>query len=138
MCGRNDLEEGQEYCSECNENKGQVAISGYMYRKTKDKSRIKKYFYKIIGTEMYSFKNEESKTHKTMHSMLGVYISEEEIEKMSDSGKKSLSLFPIKLVFPHKYRMYYFLDREERTQWISALRKAAGYRSVADYYEVSK
>ena len=138
VCGRNDLEEGQEYCFECEENQGTEAISGYMYRKTKDKSRIKKYYYKVIATEMYSFKNEESKSHKTMHSMLGVYISEEPSEKMSDSNGKSLTLYPIKLVFPHKYRMYYFLESDEREEWIKALRVAAGYRSVADYYDVSK
>ena len=113
-------------------------MNGYMYRKTKDKSRIKKYYYKVIGTEMYSFKNEESKTHKTMHSMLGVYISEEESEKMSDSSGKSLTLYPIKLVFPHKYRMYYFLESKEREEWVNALRNAAGYRAVSDYYDISK
>lgn len=138
VCGRNDLEEGKDYCFECEENQGHEAISGYMYRKTKDKSRIKRYFYKIIGTEMYSFKNEESKTHKTMHSMLGVYISEEPSEKMSDSNGKNLDLYPIKLVFPHKYRMYYFLNEEEKNDWVKALRGAAGYRSVSDYYDVSK
>lgn len=138
VCGRNELEDGKEYCFECEENLGQEAISGYMYRKTKDKSRIKKYYYKVIGTEMYSYKNEESKAHKTMHSMLGVYISEEDSEKMSDSSGKSLTLYPIKLVFPHKYRMYYFLENEEREEWVKALRVAAGYRAVSDYYDVSK
>lgn len=111
---------------------------GYMYRKTKDKSRIKKYWYAIIGHEMYSYKAEDSKTHKTMHSMTGVYITEEPIEEMKDSSGKSLSLYPIKLVFPHKYRMYYFMDKTERTEWIDALQEAAGYRSILDYYDVSK
>ena len=138
MCGRNDLDEGKEYCHECEANHGAEVINGYMYRKTKDKSRIKKYFYKIIGTEMYSFKNEESKQHKTMHSMMGVYISEEVSENMSDSSGKTLTLYPIKLVFPHKYRMYYFLEKEERVGWLKALRGAAGYRAVADFYNVSK
>jgi len=109
-----------------------------MYRKTKDKSRIKKYWYSIVGTEMYSYKNEESKNHKTMHSMTGVYISEEEPEKMADSTGKSLVLYPIKLVFPHKYRMYYFMEKDERTKWVAALRDAAGYRSILDFYDVSK
>lgn len=109
-----------------------------MYRKTKDKSRIKKYWYTLVGHEMYSFKNEESKTHKTMHSMTGVYISEEKHEKMNDSNGKSLTLYPIKLVFPHKYRMYYFMKEEEMKNWIDALRISAGYRSILDYYDVSK
>lgn len=132
------MAEGKDYCHECDQHQGAEAISGYMYRKTKDKSRIKKYFYKIIGTEMYSYKNEEAKTHKTMHSMMGVYISEEDSESMSDSAGKSLTLYPIKLVFPHKYRMYYFLEKEERAEWLAALRGAAGYRAVADFYDVSK
>lgn len=138
VCGRNDLEEGKDYCHECEAHHGKESISGYMYRKTKDKSRIKKYYYKIVGTEMYSYKNEEAKQHKTMHSMLGIYIAEEASEKMADAGGKSLTLYPIKLVFPHKYRMYYFLEKEERTQWIVSLREAAGYRSVSDFYNVSK
>lgn len=138
VCGRNDVVEGKDYCEECLDNSTKESITGYMYRKTKDKSRIKKYFYRVIGHEMYSYKNEESKTHKTMHSMVGVYITAEPSEKMSDSSGKSLSLYPIKLVFPYKYRMYYFLDKEERSNWVKALREAAGYRSVADFYDVSK
>jgi hypothetical protein len=103
-------------------------MKGYMYRKTKDKSKIKKYWYTIVGHEMYSYKNEESKTHKTMHSMTGVYIAEEPSEKMSDSSGKSLTLYPIKLIFPHKYRMYYFMEKENRNNWVQSLREAAGYR----------
>lgn len=109
-----------------------------MYRKTKDKSRIKKYYYKIVGTEIYSYKNQESKNHKTMHSMGGVYITETLVEKMADGTGKKVTLYPIKLVFPHKYRMYYFLEKEERTAWVHALREAAGYRAVSDYYDMSK
>lgn len=109
-----------------------------MYRKTKDKTRIKKYWYTIVGTEMYSYKNEESKSHKTMHSMTGVYIVQDHNEKMNDSSGKSLTLYPIKLVFPHKYRMYYFMEDDDRKEWIEALREAAGYRSILDYYNVSK
>ena len=109
-----------------------------MYRKTKDKTRIKKYWYTVVGTEMYSYKNEESKSHKTMHSMTGVYIVQEHNEKMNDSSGKSLTLYPIKLVFPHKYRMYYFMEDDDRKEWIEALREAAGYRSILDYYNVSK
>ena len=138
ICERNELEEGKEYCSEWEEHSHTVAKKGYMYRKTKDKSKIKKYWYTLTGTEMYFYKNEESKTHKTMHSMQGIYISEEEIEKMTDASGKSLNLFPIKLIFPHKYRMYYFMSKEERTDWVKALREAAGYRSVLDHYEISK
>jgi Ca2+-binding EF-hand superfamily protein len=137
-CGRNELVEGKDYCAECLDNTDNCQIKGYMYRKTKDKSRIKKYWYTIVGSEMYSFKNDESKNHKTMHSMTGVYISEEDVEKMNDSNGKSLSLYPIKLVFPHKYRMYYFMEKSERTEWVEALREAAGYRSILDYYDVSK
>jgi len=138
VCGRNELEEGNEYCDECNSTADSIQMKGYMYRKTKDKSRIKKYWYTIVGNEMYSFKNEESKTHKTMHSMNGVYISEEPSESMNDSSGKSLTLYPIKLVFPHKYRMYYFMDKSDRANWIIALREAAGYRCVADFYDTSK
>eukprot|EP00344_Euplotes_crassus_P003383 CAMPEP_0196995726 /NCGR_PEP_ID=MMETSP1380-20130617/1792_1 /TAXON_ID=5936 /ORGANISM="Euplotes crassus, Strain CT5" /LENGTH=706 /DNA_ID=CAMNT_0042411491 /DNA_START=310 /DNA_END=2430 /DNA_ORIENTATION=- len=138
VCGRNDEKKAKNTVLNEKKIKAKKLMSGYMYRKTKDKSRIKKYFYKIIGTEMYSYKNEESKTHKTMHSMLGVYISEEKDEKMSDGSGKNLTLYPIKLVFPQKYRLYYFLNDDERNDWIKALRAAAGYRSVADYYDVSK
>ena len=103
-------------------------MKGYMYRKTKDKTKIKKYWYTIVGHEMYSYKNEESKAHKTMHSMTGVYISEEASEKMADASGKSLTLYPIKLIFPHKYRMYYFMEKDDRDKWVQALREAAGYR----------
>jgi len=138
VCGRNEIAEGKDYCSVCEEQSHETSIKGYMYRKTKDKSKIKKYWYTIIGHEMYSYKSEESKTHKTMHSMAGVYITEEPVENMGNDSKKSLPLYPIKLIFPHKYRMYYFMEKEDQGKWVEALREAAGYRCVADYYNVSK
>ena len=70
--------------------------------------------------------------------MTGVYISEEKSEKMNDSNGKSLTLYPIKLVFPHKYRMYYFMDEDDKNKWVEALRDSAGYRSILDYYDITK
>lgn len=43
--------------------------------------------------------------------------------------------FPFKLIFPiNKARIYYCKSEKERSEWISKINQAIGFRNVFDYY----
>mmetsp|Transcript_29481 Transcript_29481/g.28635 ORF Transcript_29481/g.28635 Transcript_29481/m.28635 type:complete len:158 (+) Transcript_29481:1187-1660(+) len=78
-------------------------FQGEMLRKS-DEGKFRKYWFSLIGKEIYCYKKKNDKDHKTMHNLLGVYISEEPDEQLTPT----LTLFPIKLIFPpSKARTYY-------------------------------
>ena len=64
--------------------------------------------------------------------MAGVYLKDE-LEEFTDNG---MVLHPFMLIFPNKRRIYYLSSREDKDLWISAIKKATGYASLHDYYEL--
>ena len=38
---------------------------------------MKQYTYRIVGKELYVYRNKESMMHKSMHSLIGVFIKDE-------------------------------------------------------------
>ena len=70
--------------------------------------------------------------HKEMKSLAGVYLKDE-LEEFTDNG---MVLHPFMLIFPNKRRIYYLSSREDKDLWISAIKKATGYASLHDYYEL--
>jgi len=42
------------------------------------------------------------------------------------------------LIFPDKRRIYYLATKEEKELWINAIKKAIGYASLHDYYELGE
>ena len=42
------------------------------------------------------------------------------------------------LIFPNKRRIYYLNTQEEKDAWISAIKKAIGYASLHDFYELGE
>ena len=40
------------------------------------------------------------------------------------------------LIFPNKRRIYYLDSQDEKEKWISAIKKATGYASLHDYYDL--
>jgi serine/threonine protein kinase len=66
-----------------------------------------------------------------MLSLVGVYIKDE-MEEVLD---KKTVLYPFKLTFPSKTRVYYLLKKQDKIQWMEAIKKAIGYANLADFYE---
>ena len=65
-----------------------------------------------------------------MKSLAGVHLKEE-LEEFTENGVK---LFPFMLIFPNKRRIYYLSSKEEKDQWISAIKRSTGFASLHDFY----
>ena len=83
-------------------NKELLCYEGKMLRKTNNDSssayetKLKVYFYRLVGKELYIYKKENSERHKGMHNLTGVFVRDVvEGEKFDTT-----SLYSFKLVFP--------------------------------------
>ena len=115
--------------SDDNEEKDNIQMEGYIYKKQDDK--IKQIYFKLIYKDLYYYKSKEDTKHKGMHNLSGVYVKEEEPSLID--GKKFYSFV---IVFPAKERKYYVIDEEEYKKWVKAIRKAVGYSNLNDIYEI--
>lgn len=105
-----------------------------MIRKASE-TKLKRYWYCLLGKELYVYKNRKEEKHKSMHSLIGVFIKDE-MEEQLDS---TTVLYPFKLIFPpNKVRVYYLLTKEDKEKWINAIKKVIGYSSLFDYYEIQE
>lgn len=105
-----------------------------MIRKASE-TKLKKYWYCLLGKELYVYKNKDEERHKSMHSLVGVFLKDEGEEQFN----ATTVLYSFKLIFPpNKARSYYFADRAEKERWIEAIKKVIGYSNVFDYYEIKQ
>jgi hypothetical protein len=80
-----------------------VQIEGEIIRKATE-TKLKKYWYTLLGKELYVYKNKSDDKHKGMHNLIGVFIKDEPEEKLDNQT----FLYPFKLIFPpNKARIYY-------------------------------
>ena len=71
-----------------------------MFKETK----LKKYWYCLLGKELYVYKNKSEEKHKGMHNLANVFIKDD-LEEHLDS---TTVLYPFTLVFPgNKPRTFY-------------------------------
>lgn len=80
---------------------------------------------------MVDYKAEDETIHKGMHNLTGVYI--EEGEKTNLEG---LDLYSFNVIYPKKSRLYFVEKKEEYLVWMEKIKKAIGYSSLTDKYEV--
>lgn len=66
-----------------------------------------------------------------MHNLTGVFI--EEGEKANLEG---MDLYSFNVVYPKKSRLYYVEKKEEFLVWMEKMKRAIGYSSLTDKYEV--
>ncbi len=103
-----------------------------MIRKAGD-TRFKRYWYCLLGKELYVYKNKSDERHKSMNSLVGVFVKDE-VEEQIDS---TTMLYPFKLIFPpNTVRTYYLRDKEEKENWLKTFKQVIGYSSLFDFYEV--
>jgi hypothetical protein len=85
------------------DDKNSVQIEGEMIRKASE-TKLKKYWYCLLGKELYVYKNRQEDKHKGMHNLIGVFIKDEPEEHLDDQTV----LYPFTLIFPpSKPRTYY-------------------------------
>ena len=91
-----------------NQNSKAPQIEGEMIRKATD-TKFKKYWYCLLGKELYVYKNKKEEKHKSMHSLVGVFIKDESDEQLDSTT----IMYPFKLIFPpNKARSYYLESKE--------------------------
>lgn len=109
-------------------------IEGEMFRKAPE-GKLKRYWFCLLGKELYCYRKQDEDKHKGMHSLIGVYVLEEEEEKLENG----VILYPFKLIFPNnKARTYYLLNQQERNQWVKVIKDAIGYKDINEFYDVGE
>ena len=111
-----------------------IHMEGEMIRKATE-TKLKRYWYCLLGKELYVYKNKKEDKHKSMHSLVGVFIKDEPEEQLDSTT----ILYPFKLVFPpNKARAYYLLNKDEKEKWVEAIKKVVGYSNLFDFYEIKE
>ena len=82
VCGL-PMRPDQETCDQC-EGKNSIHIEGKIIKKQKKGGQLRKYWYVLLGKELYSYKNQGDQKHKDMQSLAGVFIKSEMEEMMED------------------------------------------------------
>lgn len=67
-----------------------------------------------------------------MKSLAGVFLKDEAEEVVEGTGV----VYPFMLIFPNKRRIYYLTSKEQKDEWIAAIKKSTGYASLQDYYQL--
>jgi len=105
-----------------------------MIRKASE-TKLKKYWYCLLGKELYVYKTKNEEKHKGMHNLVGIFLKDEEDEHLD----ATTVLYPFSLIFPgNKPRTYYLLNKEEKKKWMDVFKKVIGYSNLFDYYEVQE
>ena len=112
-----------------NEGKKEGITEGYLY-KIQD-NKMKKIYFRLICKDLYYYKSKDTKKHKGMHNLSGVYIKDEGIVTIKDK-----KLFCFKIIFPSKERKYYLQNEKEYIKWVESIRKVVHYSNLRDLYEI--
>ena len=130
-CGKAIVDLDKLLCDSCIAKMNEPKCEGCLYRKKKG---IRKFWFCIDKKELFCYDSKETPMHKSMHSLTGCFVKEEEPEKIED-----LMLYPFLLVFSQiKSKRYYAGSKEDQKMWVSAIRKVIGYANILDYYELKE
>lgn len=81
-----------------------------MIRKASE-TKLKKYWYVLLGKELYVYKKKQEEKHKGMHNLMGVFINDEEDEHLDENT----TLYAFSLTFPgQKPKVYYLTKKEDK------------------------
>ncbi len=85
----------------------------------------------LIHRDLYYYKNKSDEVYKGMRNFTGVYVNEEATLTIENR-----QYYCFACIYPKKVRNYYTETQEECNKWIDALRRANGFKNIADVYEV--
>lgn len=66
-----------------------------------------------------------------MHNLSGVFIEEGERTNL-----EGMDLYCFNVIYPKKSRLYYVEDKKEFEIWVEKIKRAIGFSSLTDKYEV--
>jgi len=113
------------------ENNKEEITEGYLY-KIQD-NKMKKIYFRLICKDLYFYKSKDTKKHKGMHNLSGVYIKDEGIVTINDK-----KLYCFNIIFPSKERKYYLQNELEYIKWVESIRKVVHYSNINNIYEIKK
>jgi hypothetical protein len=65
--------------------------------------KLKRYWYSLLGIQLYTYKNKSDEKHKSVNSLVGSFLNDMEPEMHDDT-----KYYPFKLIFPgNKTRVFY-------------------------------
>ena len=94
---------------------------------------MRRIWFKLLGRDLFYFKNEKDELHKGMHHLSGIFIQEEKPKVFN--GKKYLCF---SMIYPKKTRMYYCEKENEYKIWIEKLKIATGFTNLTDIYDIGE
>lgn len=106
------------------------AMEGWIYKIT-ESNKLKKYWLVINNKDIYYYRSDKKDELSGMHNLSGCHTKESPPTVIGNT-----KLFSFVIYFQNKARTYYCTDREQSIGWINRLRKALGYESFFDYYEI--
>ena len=109
-----------------------VKKGGIIYKITENKN-LKTYYLLLVNKDIYYYKSEKCKDLLGMHNLSGCYIMDVDEEKKKVDNKE---LYSFSVIFSNKIRSYYTHSREEAQDWVLSLKKATGYQSFTETYDM--
>ena len=109
-------------------------MQGIVYRMMPCNTKMKKYWLKLSGIELLTYRREEDEEPKQSMSLKNVFIKEESKFELS-TGKV---LFAFSILHSLKKRKYFIDGEEERDKWIQKIKEVLGSRLVEDEYTIGK
>ena len=125
------FEEFKDENSDDDEKENVVTYEGYLIKVVEKKMR--KIWFKLVGKDLFFFKNDKDELHKGMHHLSGVFIQEEKGKIFN--GKK---YFCLSMIYPKKTRLYYCDNENEYKIWLEKLRIVTGFTNLTDLYEIKE
>jgi len=113
------------------DDKPKIIYESTVYKIT-EKGNLKKYWLVLIGHDIYYYKNKEKTELDGMHNLSGCFLKDSP-EKTYNNEK----FYSFGLVFSSKTRVYFTPDKTVLRNWNTHLKKAIGYNSFMDFYELS-
>ena len=107
--------------------------SGYMYKLISHGKKIKKFWFSLVYKDLYYYKSNQDTLHKGMYNLSGVFLKEEKEVDIDDKHMYSFSI-----ITQEKTRRYFVKNKNEFDNWIINLKKAIGFSTLNDLYEIKE
>ena len=108
-----------------------VTYEGYVYKMFKDK--LKKVYYRLVGKDLYIYKNNEEKKHRGIYNLSAVFAKEGD-----DFLINNKKYYTIATIYKGKQKLHFFNDIENRNKWLEKFKLVTEKKNINDSYEISK
>jgi hypothetical protein len=129
-CGKNIVDFNKLLCADCIRQLNESKCEGYLWKV--GKKHTKKYWVVIEKRDLFCYEKKEAPVHKSMTSLVGYFPKEEPTEKIEGQTMYVFSL----ALSATQTKKYAVATKEEYQSWINYIKKAVGFASLLDFYEL--